>query len=180
MCRNGPIAEKTVCNCLEISGVCTCRCHGYGGGVVHRAQYSKPLTDREKLAATVASLQPGDRVKATIEGNHPSGTYIIEGSIFLSVISGHPAISGHPTVGDFPFDTPLYPHTLLALEVLSRALPEEPANLSVVLDRFSNAWQRAGIFELGQNAWLFRSGERLPWSDLHGLYGPLTLMVPKS
>jgi hypothetical protein len=161
-----------MCSCSETPETCNCLCHGYGGGAYHRAQYSKPLTDREKLAATVASLQPGDKVKATFKS--PSGELeisgvlessggtlrirIFDGDIYVRAIPGGPA------------------GWLLALEVLSRALPPEPARLGVVTDSRCLAWQREGACWYLMGAYHVTP---LTWADLNERFSPLTLMVPK-
>jgi hypothetical protein len=172
-------------SCSETPGTCNCLCHGYGGGAYHRAQYSKPLTDREKLAATVASLQPGDKVKATFKS--PSGKLeisgvlessggtlrirIFDGDIYVRAIPGGPA------------------GWLVALEVLSRALPEEPANLSVILDDIGIVWQRIDAWKdsvITEERW-YRAGKMSgprSWEHVNkGHVDPihsLRLMVPKS
>jgi hypothetical protein len=111
---------------------------------------------------TAADARPGDRVRLTINERGP-GTYTVEGIAYLSS-------KGSLLVGrrflDWPGDR--------TVEVLERATPSEPGDLTVwVVDCDDSVWQRRG------SQWHhLQSGELQPWIDLHHTYGPLRPLTP--
>jgi hypothetical protein len=130
---------------------------------------------QKKLAAIVASLNPGDKVRATYPGIS-YGPVVVEGFVELSsygnlkIFASYEASFTLRSGTEKPIGS-----ALVSLEVLSRALPEEPGHREIVkdaggtpYDNFNGTWYTR-----------FDDAAAFTWAQLNE-YGPLTIMVAKS
>jgi hypothetical protein len=127
---------------------------------------------REKLAADVASLNPGDKVRATYaRGNGKIA--VIEAETYSELVPRHLDLDGQCLRGG---DGTLSSR-LVALEVLSRALLEEPGNEVLITSASCPS-----IWRLIDTGWWWDVTGVTPlrtWAELNDRYAPLTVMVPK-
>jgi hypothetical protein len=105
----------------------------------------------------MTDYNPRDRVKRheTIEGVVTrEGDYLRDDKGFLWPIGVSPRTQLTRTV-----------------EIIKRALQPEPADGSIVTDKYDDTWQRAG------NGWvLLRWAIPIPWTNLNESYGPITIL----
>jgi hypothetical protein len=133
---------------------------------------------QKKLAAIVASLNPGDKVRATYPGIS-YGPVVVEGFVELSsygnlkIFASYEASFTLRSGTEKPIGS-----ALVSLEVLSRALPEEPGSEVLITSASCPS-----IWRLIDTGWWWDVTGVTPlrtWAELNDRYAPLTVMVPKS